>query len=262
MRKTLPIILFLVFALIAVAAGWLYVDGGRSLDDWLNRFRLQEVNVSGVNHTPHEDLYKLIPAKPYPYVWSVPAGRLQKKLDHLPWIASSKVEKSYFPPALTIEIEEEEPLLVVDIGNHSWLVSRSGVLLQPLEVIEDGDLVVEASSLPRLTGLGLRKGKSEDEVFRDVIRLISEIDAFGGVPFVVEQYEVIEGDGVKIIPSDELNIPSVLIASADASDTEEKVKALGKVFADLRHRGEKALSLDLRFSGQVVVKKSGDAPLP
>lgn len=203
-----------------------------------------------------KDLFKVSPGDLALLPGSEADGPITKALKQSPWCESSKISLSLFPHKLTITIREAEPWLVAELRGASWLVSRTGNLLEPLSALSDPELVLEASQLPRLSGLSSGSSHSgwteEADNFSRAAHLVSLIELGGGAPFNVESF-VYHSDGALELQADVgSGLPRVLFEAVSLEESEEKLRGLRAVLNDTKRRGELPSELDLRFSKRII----------
>lgn len=222
-------------------------------------FRVQNIELIGNVRVSQGRIFKLLQLEPFPWVWQVSKQELISRLTRNPWIETAKVQLSHFPNTLKISIVEAQPWMVAELGGNSWLISRSGALLQALGTLEDSDLVVEMSKLPRVIGLGSGDlasvtGSLANERFINLVTVLKFIDAAGGFPFEVESYAPQIDGSALVFPLNSRQVPKVVVAPKTFSEAEENLRELRLVINDLQRRSEPVAEIDLRYHKQAVVR--------
>src|SRR5712691_9668764 len=107
---------------------------------WITRspiFTMRELRVSGTTHLTQSQVARIAGLSTGANVLWLSPSRVERLLEHDPWIASATVERS-LPGTVTISIRERHAVAVAMPG--SWLISADGVVLGRAR---EGDLVPE-----------------------------------------------------------------------------------------------------------------------
>ena len=220
-------------------------------------FEVRQISLRGNQRVANAEVDKLLDLDQPRWVWDVIFEDLPAKLRRNPWIENAQVSWKYFPFVVDVSVQEAEPWLVAEYRGESWLVSRSGKLLQASKTLRTPDAIMETASLPRLDGVELSSAGELDAAavsrrLEYALRVLRLVDIGGGVPFGVEKYSILPNGGVVISPS-EVSIPKVLLAPETFDDARIQLRRLGAVLADLRNRNESAQTVDLRFTDRAFV---------
>lgn len=223
-----------------------------------NLIRVSRVHVTGNYHLSNEDVLRALQIEGRPWIFQNLNQGFLDNLSKNPWLASASASWEAYPLALHLQVREEEPWLVAQVSGKSWLIARSGKILQPLEALKDGDMILQTTELPRLEDE--LKGSSdkilspENARFQYAVDLLKLLDAAGGVPFAVERFTLLENGGVAITPLERKSAARVLFDAQNFSEAAQKISQLKVVMADISKRGEGSKQIDLRFKNQVVVQ--------
>ena len=223
-------------------------------------FKVGELSFSGERHLSLDRLYTLLGMAELPWIWNFSAARVAESLEADPWVKSAQVDLSFFPPQVEVSIEEEQPWLVAEFENDSWLVSESGELIEPVARMVKPETIVEISRLARLGGIEveseLDKGVSysENARFSYAIETLKLLQSAGGLPFEVARYELLQESGLLVEPTDFVNNPSILLKAESFKQARGCLGKLELILADLKKRGERARKVDLRFENQAIVE--------
>jgi cell division septal protein FtsQ len=180
-------------------------------------------------------------------------------VEALPWINEAKITSAVFPGRVSIHVREEEPWIVAEYRGHSWLVSQRGTLLQTLDSLNNSELIMEISELPRLGGLQAESSsrsflRSENVRFDYALQLLEMFEMAGGFPFQVERI-TLEADGaLRITAMDIKTTPEIFVQASTLAEARHSLQKLKAVLADLAQRSEHASRIDLRFLNQAIVK--------
>ncbi len=195
-------------------------------------------------------------------------ANLGAKIKASPWVESYSFSKQVFPQRLKINIVEAEPAFVAEYEGDSWIVSKKGVLIQPVKEIVKPSLVMTVSELPRVYGIDPKEdNKSYLSSVYDrlsyILKNLEFVDLAGGFPFKYSSLSLINGGGIELEPVELQNAePStvrklpkkVLFQLRSLEEAQNMLSRLKIVLEDIRLRGETPGELDLRFKDQVVLR--------
>lgn len=206
-------------------------------------------------------------------------ANLGAKIKASPWVESYTFSKQVFPQRLKINIVEAEPAFVAEYEGDSWIVSKKGVLIQPVREIVKPSLVMQVSELPRVYGIDPKEdNKSYLSSVYDrlsyILKNLEFVDLAGGFPFKYSSLSLINGGGIELEPvaleqaeleqvkleqraelSAVRKLPKkVLFQLRSLEEAQNMLSHLKTVLEDIRLRGETPEELDLRFKDQVVLR--------
>lgn len=166
-----------------------------------------------------------------------------------PWVEDARVHLSYFPLQVRIDLVEEEPWLVSELEQETWILGKSGVFIAPVAGIKNQRLIAYLSELPRLRG-----GKVyEQSSLEEAISSMQIYELAGGFPFRLDIVSLDTAQGL-ILNSSNQEIPQVIVPFVTFPESVQVLTRLALVLRDLRARGERAEQIDLRFESQTVVE--------
>jgi cell division protein FtsQ len=91
---------------------------------------VRQVTVSGGGHTSHESVLRATGLDRHPLMIDVDTGRLEQRLDALPWVAKAAVRRDW-PSTIGIKVRERVPAALVTTASGEWaVVDRGGRVLQ------------------------------------------------------------------------------------------------------------------------------------
>ena len=235
-----------------------YMSGfGRGLVS--NLFCLNSVSVRGNYRLSADEIVKSSGLIMGEWFWNNSPVTIEQRLSRSAWIDRAEASWQFYPLRLLVAVHETEPWLVAELNGQSWLVSRRGTLIQPLEGIDDPELIVEASELKRLNGLepgaaGPSYLSSATTRFDYAVKALSLIEMAGDVPFSVSSFTLLDDGSIAASPVEQDRFPEVLLRASTLAETREALGRLGKVLSDLNSRGERSKRIELRFANQAVVE--------
>jgi cell division protein FtsQ len=84
--------------------------------------RVAHVSVSGDRHTSRQAVLRAVGLDHHPLMIDVGTGRLEQRLDALPWVARATVARNW-PSTVGISLRERLPAAVVTTANGDWAVT-------------------------------------------------------------------------------------------------------------------------------------------
>lgn len=224
------------------------------------------VTVKGNHYVPTDEITRVLGISgsvPISQAFSMLAERtVRAKLLTNPWIEDVSLEWRLLPTSLTVRVFEAKPFLVLTVGDldrdESWVISENGRPIAPLTSVLQPDLVMDVSSLARLQfnlSDGAIPASKSESVYRDSLRQVANFYAARDLPFEVEAFSVLADGGLKLYPLEVGKFPTVNIYTKNFAEMEKNLQRLGAILSDLENKGEKAVSIDLRYSNQAVVNR-------
>ena len=230
-----------------------------------NLFRVQVSEISGIQRLNQDRILTTLDEEQLHWFWYYAFNGINARLKKDPWIKEALVKWKIYPLRLTLDIEEQQPWIVAELNNESWLISEDGSVIESLKSLERNNIIVESSELPRLDGLEEKDNGNTSLAGRNVrlhhaVSLLLMIKRAGGIPFGVDRYSMLDEGGFRISPKDPDKYPELLIAPTDQGELNGALKRLQIVLSDLELRGEAAKQIDLRFSNRSVVEYKQAVP--
>lgn len=233
-------------------------------------FRVSTVEVQGLHRLRRDEVLRVVGLDEVPYVWRRGAAEMERQLNALAWVEHSTVRLTPFPARAFITIQEAEPWLIAEYERHSWIISKHGKLLQPLDSVRDAQLILDTAELSRLDGLDEDAGNmtalsSANARFRLAIRSIDWLETAGELPFPIGRYHLLSNGALVLqqrarthLPaarlSDSADDPQIIVRLESLVDARNAVARLNSVLRDAKLRGEHIRRIDLRFRGQAIVE--------
>ncbi len=256
-----------VSAAVKTAAGQTYRRGSNALRAEAaqlsgevadNMLRYARVQLSGNRMLGNETILQAAGLSTKPYFWKLPLASIKRQLDALAWVKSSALSVQIFPLRLAITIEEHTPWMVAEYEGHSWILSQAVTLVAPMDSVENSELIMQLSELPRLAGLQpspgvptyLASSNARLQHAASVIRLLDEQH----FPFSAERYDLLDDGSLKITPKDARDVPPVFVLVTTPDEAEQVSSRLTSVLKDLKARGEMPGEIDMRFKNQAVIR--------
>jgi len=162
-RRIWPVILLLI---VAVAAVRLFSDY------FAETFTIHSVTVEGNSVVDRDEILKLSGVHPGTNLFSVPASRVESRVDGH-WLIREALVVRQIPDQVIIRVTERTPLLILSSGDRFAVVDRDGICIELVRKLSD-------RALPYYSGrnldtpLTLGQKIVEEEVLR-VIGFTAEI---------------------------------------------------------------------------------------
>jgi cell division protein FtsQ len=228
MVKTVFLVALPVLCIAAI--GYLALVSGRS------SFIVNRVVFTGNVHLPDEELKNLAGLKGGENLLTLSGGTVFRKISASPWIRYVAVRKE-FPDRLHILVRETEPLALLDMKGHLFIVDEKGKMLEELK----------ESSMPFLPIIS-GDPYGEKEVFSEAIHLVRTIKETG----LLSRKNHIEVIAHKL-QEISLNLDGVVV-KIGAGEYGDKLSRLTELEEEIKGRHIPVDYIDLRFANRVVVK--------
>jgi cell division septal protein FtsQ len=219
----------------------------RTISD-LEIFKVREIEIKGNHSLSEEDLLNITDIK-RDNIIKIDIEDLRTKILKSPWVKEATVRRE-FPGRISIQLAERVPMAIIDYGDSFYLVDGEGVIIARTRDRE-GYL------LPLISGIDLSESR------------IGERSTSKGVPEGLTLLRFLKDNGlglgdIEIVakePEDlTLNLAGKQI-KIGSGNYQEKFIRLNEIEKELERRGILASSIDLRFSGKVIVVPMADGSL-
>ncbi|MCC6221381.1 MAG: FtsQ-type POTRA domain-containing protein [Deltaproteobacteria bacterium] len=240
-----------------------FLDGGLKV---LGRLlAVSPPRIQGNYYLSEADIISAVGLNRQLWIWQYWRSDVRKALMEHSWIQEATFEWRIYPLELLLNIKEEEPWLVAEFANTTWLISRSSKTLQPLRSLRDSELIVITSNLPRLDGIDVgadmeKRASRTEKRLNEALNLLRLFRIAGDFPFEIERFTLLEDSGVLVTPIDARTKPKLIVTANTFSDAKAILENIKVVLGDLEKRGEHADTIDLRFKGQAIVQPTAINP--
>lgn len=238
---TLAVAASLVVVSGLLVAGYLYV----SKSDY---FSVKRVTISGISQITREEVLAVTGLDRPVNILTFDPDQAGRDLSTLPWLAEVNVSRK-MPDAVSIEITEHRPKLLVSLGRLYYLNDRG----EPFKELGPG----ESPRLPIVSGFGeddlLSPGPAVKAAMAEVFWLVETLaprnDEFGLDNISEINYDLVRGLTV-------YTKNKGLEVKVGFGAYEEKFRRLGRVLAHLKVRGkyDGLVYLNLEASPRVTVR--------
>lgn len=204
---------------------------------------VETVSVKGNVKLTEEEILSLANVPPKINIFKVDAAATEKRVKGSPWIKDVKVIKT-LPRAISVQIEEEQPVISVKNKDGFWLVSREIVALEKLEkrpnnipaIILDKDVAIELGYKikNKMVVQLISIYNSMDKAFKKRITLGSSI-----------------GDDMYFM----LGKKDVQIVYGDSSELLKKNLVVAKILEDVQKKKMNVYYVDVRVPTKPAIKK-------
>jgi cell division protein FtsQ len=206
----------------------------------LEIFKVREIEIKGNYHLSRESLLNMTDIK-RDSILKISLNDLRTKILKSPWIKDA-VAKREIPGTIRIEIKERFPEAIIDYGDSFYLVDGEGVII---ERVSDR----KGYSLPVVSGIDLSENRLGERInskgLSEGLTLIKFLRDKG---IGLNDIELVANNPEDLI----LNLPGKQI-KVGSGNYKEKFNRLDDIEAELKRKGVLASSIDIRFSGKVIV---------
>jgi cell division protein FtsQ len=126
-RRVIPVVKYLAIAAAIGAGGFMAARSLMHSSHLLAGFKVKQVSVKGVHRLDKATVLKIAGIKTGDQLLKLKTKEIRKRVAGLCWVLTVNVHRR-LPDAVVIEIEEREPVALVDTG-RICLTDRQGVLL-------------------------------------------------------------------------------------------------------------------------------------
>lgn len=219
---------FAVVSLPLALAYWLSVT---------SRFDLKRIEISGTDLVTEEKVLSTLAPVLNRELLLLSLDDVETQVRRNRWVEGATIRKE-LPDALMVEVHERVPVALLRHENDLYYVDRSGFLIEPYSLEGPFDL-------PLLT--------ADSGVSLNVDLALSVADRFGQTAPVwgtgLSEIEVLGEEDFRF-HSAALKFP-ILVS---AGTVERQVENLQSILPEIMKRYEVPVSVDLRFSGQIVIQ--------
>lgn len=247
-KKTAVRLRWAVIALVVVGAvtsvaAYTYRYGTHS-----SRFRLEsgdDIQTSGNSHVTRAQLLEVLGSDIGRNVFRVPLEDRKRQLEEIPWVESASVMRLW-PNQLRVQVTERQPIAYVRFGSKIALLDASGVVM---------DIPPRTKlnySFPVITGTTDNEPLSTRAARMNLyVRLVRELDTNGAnYSRDLSEVDLSDPEDVKVMVED---AGGALIVHLGSSDFLDRYRIYVRHINDWRQQFQKLQSVDLRFSGQIIV---------
>jgi len=235
---------------LVLAAGYLLLSN-YALRSW--RFRIESadnIETSGLANVTRAQVLDVMGADLGRNIFKIPIEERRKQLEELPWVEQASVMR-LLPDHLKVDIKERTPVAFARVGAKIFLIDANGVLM------EMPGHNRASYSFPVITGMQDTEPVSTRAARMNIYtRLMKELDSSGAnYSKVISEVALSDPEDVKVTVDDPAGAVVVHLGSSNFLD---RFKTYMAHVAEWRAQFQKLQSVDLRYSGQIVVNP--DAP--
>jgi len=240
-RKTAPFRRVVVGSLLACLIVTVMI-GGQSVVRWVNEWtEIQQLTILGLDRLSREEIITQLNLPELSSLWSIDPDRLSRQLETHPWIRSVTFDR-VFPHSLVVQVEERQPVAVLEASGKSYFLDVDGYVLP-------GEITKASQVLPVLEGMTSKfLAQHEDEGHRRakqgiyLAELLSE--RFSGRPRV----------NLAHAHTTIVDLPRIRFQFGPEADRQwERFLVLYPTVKDTLER--QSQEVDLRFTQKVILRK-------
>ena len=223
----------------------------------------QKIVISGTNRMADSQVMEVLDGSrassakrdaDYFYFWELASESVKDMLLRDPWILSVKTRWRIFPLVAEFVIEEQRPYAVAEFYNESWLVSKDGEMIEPLSSTINSQVVVEASTLPRLIGIDELKDKSTTyagagnrlEYSLSFFKMLQQQRAH--IPFSIESITLLDDGAFLVTPVELKKYPKVIFPFDKQFNFLTASKKIDAIVNDSQSKKQRLNKLDFRHN--------------
>ena len=230
-----------ILCVLGLAAGWLYSYGEHS---W--RFRVESsdnIEVTGMQNVTKAQIMEVMGADIGRNIFFIPLSQQKAQLEQVPWVESASVMR-FVPNRLKVEIHERTAVAFARLGPRIFLIDAGGTLMELPQRHKYSFPVILGMNPGEPLSTRTPRMKAYGELVRD-------LDA-GGARYSQDLSEVdlSDLDDVKVRANDPAGDVLVHLGS---SDYLKRYKTYVTHAQEWRQQFQKLESVDLRYSGQIIV---------
>jgi len=209
-------------------------------------FAVREIAVVGARETPAAAILARAGLRPGDRLFAVPPSRIERRVATLPRVARAHVRLG-ITGRVTIEVEERPAYAAVPFRRQYLVVDPQGVVIDAQPAAGGLPLVTSEGFAPPWVRLGDRL---PDAGVGTALAALGELP-----PGVVTPGTLVRADarGELVLATPD----GITVRLGPPRGLRERASLLGELLAAVRARGLAVESLDLRFSGTVVMKPAG-----
>jgi cell division protein FtsQ len=242
-RLRWAVIVLAILAVCGTAAAYTYRYGTHS---W--RFRLDssdDIHTAGNQHVTRGQLLQVLGSDIGRNIFRVPLEDRRRQLEDIAWVESASVMRLW-PNQLRVQITERKPVAYVRVGSKIALIDSTGVIM---DVPPRTKL---SYSFPVITGMSDNEPLSTRTARMNLYaKLVRELDANGAnYSKDLSEVDLSDPEDVKVTVED---AGGALVIHLGSSDFLDRFRIYVRHINDWRQQFQKLNSVDLRFSGQIIV---------
>jgi len=233
---------------VTLFSGALLLVGGFFVTQLLlasDLFRVEQVVVKGNSRLKGEQVVALSDIEIGINTFTLDLGLIGRKIEENPWVDTTRVRR-IFPRQVVINIEEREPVAIVNLG-YLYYLGKQGEIFKVLDATDNLDY-------PVITGFDYAKVQAHNgeygQQLKRVVALLSSLsrrDLFGLNQISEVHFE--EGGDLSLFTLD----GGVKIKMGTA-DYDRKLSRLERIYAQLRPKLKMLEYIDLNVEEKVIVR--------
>ncbi|OFV95958.1 MAG: hypothetical protein A3F68_09435 [Acidobacteria bacterium RIFCSPLOWO2_12_FULL_54_10] len=234
---------------IAALAGY----GTWAVNDTLQnheRFTLAEVTLLGTEHVAQSEIQEKFSSDRGGSVFRIPMEERRQEIEQITWVKSASIGR-FFPNRIKVYVEERVPVAFSVSGDGIDLVDEDGVLLgYPPEAKFD---------LPVVRGLSEKDSAEDRQAKMKLFMAVSREIASGDENWskVVSEVDLTDPRDARIVVADNAGAVRLHLGNEGFLN---RYKTYMEHIGEWRKKFSNIQSVDLRYSGQVVLNADPAAP--
>lgn len=206
----------------------------------LEILKVREIEIKGNYHLSKEALLNITDMN-RDNILKINLESLRIKILESPWLKEVMIRRE-LPGTIKIHLIERIPQAVIDYGDSFYLVDGEGVIIERIR--DRGGHI-----LPLISGVDLSEGRlGEKSNSKGLLEGLTLLKFLKDKDFGFDDIELVANDPDELT----LNLAGRQI-KVGSGNYQEKFNRLDNVEKELERKGTLASSIDLRFTGKVIV---------
>lgn len=233
---------------VATFSAVLIVVGGFFVTQLLlasDLFRVEEVTVQGNSRLKENQVVALSDIQIGINTFNLDLGLIGRKIEENPWVESAHVQR-IFPRQLLINIEERQPVAIINLG-YLYYLDRRGEIFKVLGAADNLDY-------PIITGFDYTKAQEHNPEYahqlRQIVGLLTDLSQrkLFGIDQVSEVHFATRG-GLSLF-----TLEGGVKVKLGYSDFSRKLDRLERIYAQLQPKLQMLDYIDLNVDEKVIVR--------
>ncbi len=211
------------------------------------------ITVSNHEYVNPNQLLELLDEQTNYFIWDLYEKDVEKIILTDPWVSEVKIKWRILPLGMDLQIKEYSPFAVIEVYGESWLLTKDGKLLEPLSSVGNSHVVVEASNLPRITGIDEVKGRSityssANNRLSYTLEFLKPLHNVEEKNFSIERIVLLE-DGAFLVSSKGTGAyPEIIFPYSVKNNFPLAFKKINAIIQANKEKNKKIGKIDLRFN--------------
>jgi len=241
LNRTLRVVVTLFSAVLLVVGGFFVTQLLLASD----LFRVEQVEVQGNGRLSKGQVVALSDIETGINTFNLDIGLIGRKIEENPWVESARVQR-IFPRQVMINIEERQPVAIVNLG-YLYYLDKQGEIFKVLDATDNLDY-------PIVTGFNYAKAQAHNAEYaqqlKQVVKLLTDLGQ--RKLFSLEQVSEIHFEasgGLSLF-----TLAGGVKVKLGHADYRRKLDRLERIYAQLQPKLQMLDYIDLNVDEKVIVR--------